>query len=293
MQGRKILFALNPISGGKLKDEFLFLESKFCAFHGISYINYFTQGNYSDEQIIRDLIQTYQPDVVVAVGGDGTVNLVAKLLVNYPLPMGIIPLGSSNGLAKDLGIPNDIIKSFELILQFNVHSIDALKVNGVYSFHVADIGFNAKVVNRFARSIVRGRISYGWFGLQELFKFKPFSYKIETEQVVIKGLAFMITMTNINKFGNNVNINPLGEKDDGYFEISVLKPFSPWASPKVIYHLLTDSIHTTNFNRVIRCKKAIVTTEFCDSLHIDGEPMEMKDQLNVSIVPRGLRVIVP
>jgi YegS/Rv2252/BmrU family lipid kinase len=293
MEGRKLLFVLNPIAGRKGKDEFLYLSGKYCALHNITHINYSTRGDQSDEQAIREVIGTYHPDAVIAVGGDGTVNLVAKLLIHYPVPMGIVPVGSSNGLAKDLGIPEDIIQALDLIRRYKIHSIDALKVNGIYSFHVADLGYNAKVVNRFAKSVVRGKISYTWFGLQELFSYKPFTYTIETEQMVVKGSAFMLTMTNVNRFGNNVNINPLGDHDDGYFEISILKPFTVLSSPLVMYHLLSNSIHNSRFNRVIRCRKAVIKTQNCDSFHIDGEPIAMQDSIDVSIVPRGLRIIVP
>jgi diacylglycerol kinase family enzyme len=103
----------------------------------------------------------------------------------------------------------------------------------------------------------------------------------------------MITVTNANRFGTNVNINPLGEIDDGFFEISIIKPFSKFKSFEILYHLFSNSIHRSNYNRVIRCKFAEIHNLDKTSVHIDGEPVAFKEQIDIEIIPKGLQIIMP
>lgn len=292
-ESKKLLVVLNPISGGRKKEKFPELLERFCKRNKYLYKIYETQGGEKDKEEILRLKDLYQPDVVVAVGGDGTINLVAGLVVGSSLPVAIVPMGSANGLAKDLGIPEDPIKALNLIKDFHYHEIDTLKVNGENCFHIADFGFNARIVRRFSKSLIRGKISYIWYGLQEFFSFDPFSYAIETEEFKIQGKAFMIAVMNAKKFGINVNINPLGKIDDGFFEISVIKPFSKLSSLKVLYHLLSKTIHKSKYNRVVRCKKAIIYNSDQTSFHIDGEPIPSSEKIEITIVPKGLTLIMP
>jgi YegS/Rv2252/BmrU family lipid kinase len=290
---KKFLFVLNPISGGKKKDRLIPLIYDFCKNNSIHQTVFTTTGNGNDKARLRELILENSLDAVIAVGGDGTVNFVGEILVTTGIPLGIIPMGSANGLARDLGIPEDPAAALDLIKNFHIHPIDTLKVNGIHCFHVTDFGFNANIVRRFHKSLLRGKISYGWYGIQEFFSFRPFAYTIKTDQFIIQGKAFMITVTNANRFGTNVNINPLGEIDDGFFEISIIKPFSKFKSFEILYHLFSNSIHRSNYNRVIRCKFAEIHNLDKTSVHIDGEPVAFKEQIDIEIIPKGLQIIMP
>ncbi|MBX9852936.1 MAG: diacylglycerol kinase family lipid kinase [Cytophagaceae bacterium] len=291
---RNLLFVMNLRAGGKLKNkEALQLALKdFCQKNSCNSKFYETTGE-NDQEVIRKISLEYKPNAVIAVGGDGTVNMVGELLVNSGIPMGIVPTGSANGLAHDLNIPKKIDAALEVIKDFHTHAIDTLKVNGKNCFHVSDFGFNARVVRRFSESIMRGKLSYLWFGLQEFFTFNPFNYQIETDGQTIQGEAFMMTATNSNRFGTNVNINPLGEIDDGLFEISIIKPFPKFRSLEILYHLFNNTIHKTRYNQVVKCRKAIIYNKQKASFHIDGEPVVLGEKIEISIVPKGIRIILP
>jgi len=288
------LFVINPIAGGKKKQDVPLLLGDFCKNNECLSQYYFTTGNADKDLIqIKKSIENIKPDAVIAVGGDGTVNLTGELLVNSGLPLGIIPMGSSNGLSRDLNIPQSFEEALEVIKKFHLQPIDTLRVNGRNCFHISDFGFNASVCSRFSESLLRGKISYVWYGLQEFFSFNPFEYKIQTEHQNIEGKAFMMTVTNSNRFGTNVNINPLGEIDDGFFEISIIKPFPKFRSLKILYYLLNNSIHKSTYNRVIRCRKAVIYNKERTSFHIDGEPVVLGEKVEIEIVPKGLNVITP
>jgi diacylglycerol kinase (ATP) len=291
---RKLLFVFNPLAGGKhlYKEDVPAMFKKFCLESDFDFFIYQTTGK-EDQESIKKIIQDNNPDAVIAAGGDGTVNLVGEVMVNSNIPMGIIPMGSANGLARDLNIPQDMEEALQVIKRFVSHPIDSLEVNGMNCFHVSDFGFNARIVRRFSKSILRGKISYLWYGLTEFFFFEPFQYIIETGEQKIKGEAFMMTVTNANRFGTNVNINPLGKIDDGYFEISIIKPFSKLKAFKILYRLFHNTIHKSKYNRVIRCKSAVIYNIENTSFHIDGEPAQLQERIEVNIVPKGLCIFVP
>ncbi|HEY8401600.1 MAG TPA: acylglycerol kinase family protein, partial [Cytophagaceae bacterium] len=163
----KLLFVINPISGGTSKETLEESIYDFCQSHSINPNIYFTTGiTEKDKENLLSIQQQYQPDAIIAVGGDGTINLVAGQLVNTPTPIGILPAGSANGLAKDLDIPENIEEALQVIYRFNIKKIDTLKINDINCFHLSDFGFNARVCHRFADSLWRGKLSYVWFGLQ-------------------------------------------------------------------------------------------------------------------------------
>ena len=158
------------------------------------------------------------PDAVFAAGGDGTVSLVAQALAATDLPLGILPLGSGNGLAKDLSIPLDLEEALQLIWRHQVRSLDTLRVGGQFAVHLADMGFNAQVVRAFNAGGVRGPAAYVRVATQEYATYQPTTYRIETDRETWEGAAFMLTIANANTFGSNVVINPDSQLDDGQFE---------------------------------------------------------------------------
>lgn len=291
---RKLLFVINPNAGGKSRNKADIPQAlkEFCKENNYDFHIYLTTGN-NDKEEINKLCSELTPDAVIAGGGDGTVNLVGEVLINSTIPLGIIPLGSANGLAKDLNIPENLSEALNLIKEFTPHAIDCLKVNGFNCFHVSDFGFNARVVRRFSQSILRGKLSYVWYGLLEFFFFEPFFYVIETGHKKMEGSAFMMTVTNANRFGTNANINPTGQIDDGYFEISIIKPFPKIHSFAILYRLFNNSLHKSKYNQVIHCKEAVIYNKEDTSFHIDGEPVQLQEKIAIKIVPKGLKILSP
>ena len=289
---RTILFVINPIAGdidkADLEEEII----RICEEHNLTPHIYKTTGDRDKEQLKATIAQE-QPEAVFAVGGDGTVSLVAALLIGTKTPLGIIPLGSGNGLSKDLKIPQDREEALELIHRHVIRNIDTLDINGHPSIHLSDIGFNALVVKRFSEGETRGPGSYAWIALQEYLGYEPKFYSIKTDTEAFEGEAFMVTIANANAFGSNAAINPSGILNDGRFEICLIERFPKTAAIGILYKLYTDSIDTSVYSRKLTCRSATIYNTSREGMHIDGEPVELGEEVRVAIKPRSLKVILP
>ncbi|NDK55422.1 hypothetical protein GWO68_05795 [Pontibacter sp. BT213] len=287
-----ILFVINPIAGDIDKEALEEEIETICREHNITHVFYKTTGE-EDDAAIKKLIAEHKPEAVFAVGGDGTVSQVAALLIDTSTPLGIIPLGSGNGLSKDLHIPQDTENALELIHRHVVRNIDTLDINGQPSIHLSDLGFNALVVKRFSEGETRGPGSYAWIALQEYLSYEPKFYTIETDTERFEGEAFMVTIANANAFGSNAAINPTGILNDGRFEICLIERFPKAAGLGILYKLYTDSIDDSVYTRKLTCRSAIIHNAEHEVMHIDGEPVKLSDEIRVKIKPKSLKVILP
>jgi diacylglycerol kinase (ATP) len=235
-----LLFVLNPISGDIDKQELETTIGAYCMARGREVSFFHTTGEH-DLDRLRAHLAAHTPDAVFAAGGDGTVNLVGEALLGGKIPLGILPLGSGNGLSKDLGIPQELEEALALVWQHELRAIDTLRVGGHFSVHLADLGFNALVVERFCNGDSRGPGSYVRIALQEYLNYEPVTYRIETDREQFEGPAFMLTIANASTFGSNVVINPDSHIDDGEFELCLIEPFPATAALGILYHLYTGA----------------------------------------------------
>jgi diacylglycerol kinase (ATP) len=289
---KTVLFVINPISGDLDKEDLEARIEGFCLSCDIRQIFYNTTGQ-GDLEELRKMIFEKKPDAVFAAGGDGTVNLVAEALNHTATPLGIIPMGSGNGLSKDLGIPQDPDEALVLLQHYQVKSIDTLDLNGHCSFHLSDLGFNALVVKRFSEGVTRGPGAYAWIAMQEYLAYEPRQYRIETDTDSFDGPAFMLTVANANTFGSNAAINPDGIIDDGKFEICLIEPFPKAAGLGILYKLYTDAINESVYTRRIRCSQATIYNLEDEVAHVDGEPKDLGKIIKVTMHPSSLKVILP
>lgn len=289
---QKVLFVVNPKSGGKDKSLLAGQIQTFCDEHELVHVIVET-GKRATEKKIQEEIDEFKPDCVVAAGGDGTVNLVGKLLNNTKIALGIIPLGSSNAVAKNLKIPLTIPAALKTIHQFYTRDIDTLDINGNFCLHLCDLGFNANLIKRSHKSKLRGMMTYAYNLILELFTFRIFRYKLETPTENFNGKAFAITITNMQLYGNRAAINPVGKMDDGKFEICIFKPAPPLQLVYLFIQLYRHTIHKSKYSIFIRSKEATLVNEGKESVHIDGEPIHLTKKINIQIVPQSLKVIVP
>jgi diacylglycerol kinase (ATP) len=287
-----LLFVINPIAGDIDKVELEEEIKTVCQEHGIHCAIYRTTGEHDSQNIRRELEQKGY-DAVFAVGGDGTVSLVGALLIGSKIPLGIIPLGSGNGLAKDLGIPQDTEEALQLIHHHIIRNIDTIDLNGQPSIHLSDLGFNALVVQRFCEGEKRGPGAYVWIALQEYLSYESKYYRIETDTENFEGQAFMVTIANANAFGSNAAINPTGILNDGRFEICLIEPFPKAAGPGILYRMYTDNIDNSVYTRRISCRRATIYNIDREVMHIDGEPADLGDVIKVTMHPKSLKVILP
>ncbi|WP_205504546.1 diacylglycerol/lipid kinase family protein [Rufibacter psychrotolerans] len=289
----KVLFVINPISGDIEKGKLVEHIKSFCQQEGIAQEVFNTTGE-KDEEKLKAKIASCEPQVVCAVGGDGTVSLVAKSIIKTNTALAIIPLGSGNGLSKDIGIPQDFEAALHLLKEHKIMPIDTLDVNGLLSIHLCDMGFNALVVKRFCNGETRGPGAYAWIAMQEFMGYEPKHYTIITNgKTIFDGKAFMITITNAKAFGSNATINPTGVINDGSFEICILEPFPKASSLGILYRLYTDTIDGSVYTHRFSCREATIINHAQEVAQIDGEPEDLGQEVTFTVQPRSLRVVLP
>ncbi|CAN5219303.1 diacylglycerol kinase family lipid kinase [soil metagenome] len=290
---KKCLFVINPISGDLNKEELAAKIETFFDDNSKEIKILYTTGKDDDSQI-KKYLEEFKPHIVVAVGGDGTVNLVAKHLIHKDIIMGILPMGSGNGLSKDLGIPqNNPDKVLEMLKNPKVIEMDTLTANNHFFLHLADIGFNAHIVRLFSKGKKRGLISYIKYTVKEFYKYKTSRYTVDSDYGRFEGRAFMITIANSNQFGSNLTINPNGKYDDGLFEVIIIKRFPRSESFRLFFQLLFKKIIFSPYCIILRCKEVQISSTRKKTVQIDGEIAGRFDKVKVDINPNSLKVIAP
>lgn len=289
---QKILFVINPISGDIDKN---YLQEKIEALAAKKQFAFeiqFTKGK-NDQRLITEAIRKFAPGKVVAVGGDGTCNLVAKILMNRNILMGIIPLGSANGLAKELQIPQNLDEAMKTIIADKSKAIDLVIINQKHvSLHLADIGINAQVVKRFERDHIRGFAGYAKHFIQELFAARPLKFKVTLDGRKIIKKAYMVVIANATKYGTGAIINPKGSISDGKFEIILIRPYSVWHLFQMVIPFFTRKIHELDYIKSYSGQKATIHNYGKKELQIDGEVIGRLKEINVEINPHALEILV-
>ena len=288
----RILFVVNPKSGnGK---DYASLKDLILAHSKANYFSfdiYEMRGNDSDR--IKSRIKDYQPTIVAAAGGDGTVKMVAEILGGTELTMAIIPVGSANGMAKELNIGGRVEPAIELLTTHQVRAIDLLLINGEICIHLADMGLNARVVKRFESDKKRGILTYAkhLFGEMFLLKHYRFTVNYDGKTRVIKAVS--ITFANASKYGTGAVINPEGKLDDGRFELVLVKPFPNVKLLSIAWKMFLNKLHTSDYVEILSCTKAHVVCSRKSTLQIDGEVIGKVKEIDVSIMKGALKIIVP
>lgn len=291
MESKKsILFLINPKSGvnnkrnipelivsgiDKERFEYSIMETKYVA--------------HASELTAEAVAQGV--DAVVAVGGDGTVNEVARALVGTNTALGILPCGSGNGMARHIGIPLELKKAIEFINLSETTAVDYGKINGQPFFCTCGIGFDAFVSSSFAKGKQRGPFGYFHNMLIDWLNYKPEVYELETESHSRKYKAFLIACGNASQYGNNAYIAPRASMRDGLLSITILEPFSSLDVPIVLGGIFGHTINSNSHVRTLESRWVRIKRKKKGVIHFDGEPMEMEANLFIEIVPSGLNVL--
>ena len=232
-------------------------------------------------------------DIVVAVGGDGSVNETAKVLVNSNTSLGIIPAGSGNGMARHLKISVNTIKAVKLLNDGKSETIDTLNVNDRFCIGTIGIGFDAYIAHLFSKKAKRGYSTYVKLVLTEFSSFKEKSFSILVDGKQYDRDCFLLTFANSSQFGNNAVIAPFANVRDGIIDISMMGKFPALAAPSLIYRLMNNTIYKSSYFNSLRGKNITVINKKIMQGHIDGEPVLFESDLNIKINPLSLKVIVP
>ncbi len=235
-------------------------------------------------------------DIVCAIGGDGTVNSVASILKDTETSLAIIPAGSGNGLARHLHIPLDSEKAIALINSGNCRRMDYGVVNLIPFFCTCGVGFDAFISKKFAQSKVRGPLAYLEKMLLNGLTFRPETYDIDLvddKEVHTVRKAFIITCANASQYGNNVYIAPKASVFDGMLNVTILKPFTPIEVPQLALQLFNGTIDKNSRIETFKCRSLSIHRQNEGVIHFDGEPVNTGADVEIAIVPKGLKCICP
>ena len=288
----KILFIINPISGATSNDDAILLIHEKAASSGVDFKFFYTSAENDDEAIQAQLV-AYKPDRVVACGGDGTVQVVARNLMDHTIPMGILPLGSANGLATALGLSQKLNEAVDLIFEGS-HTIplDLLKFsNGHLCTHLSDIGINARMIKSYEESGDRGMIGYAKHLLQAIKETPMLTYTIRTPQETYEKEGYMLVIANANMYGTGIRISE-GSVSDGKFEICNVEKVALDEAIKAGLTKFNVFVDKNMFSDVISCDQAEINISRKVDFQIDGEYMGEVDHLAVTIFPSALHILV-
>lgn len=284
----KFLFIINPGSGNSTIDWSAEIKNYFAdSPHAIELYHLTKQCN---TETIKEKIKLFSPDKVVAVGGDGTVKLVAECILKTKIKLGILPAGSANGLAKEFGISNVPTEALEVLLSGHSQKIHTVQINGQLCIHLSDVGLNAYVVKEFENQPVRGMWGYMMASLKVLWQNPLMIVNMKIAQKDMKVKAKMIVIANATKYGSGAIINPIGKLDDELFEVIVMKKISFSEIFKmVVSHKPYDSEKT----EIFQTNELFINSSRKVHFQIDGEYLGKVKQVKAAIVPHCLDVIVP
>ena len=285
---RKFLFVVNPISGKGNKSKVVATIEREMLKAGEKFSVVYTEyARHAIEITKKAVDEAY--DVVVAVGGDGSVNEVGKSLVGTETALGIVPCGSGNGLALHLGIPLNVKKAVLKLLTSCERKIDTASINGKVFLSIAGIGFDAHIGWKFAEFGRRGLLSYAQLSAKEFFGYKSKEYILEIDGKEIVSNAFLISFTNSGQYGNNFWIDPKAKLDDGFVSICILEKFPFTSTLDILYRTFTKKLEQSKYFKIIKAKEIRVKKGF-SLLHLDGEPDSSETELHIKVNPRSLKL---
>lgn len=287
---KKVLLVVNPIAGDVDKTELIAHVEGISVAKGFTLSVYKTEGE-NDRQAIKQILQDFQPDRILVAGGDGTIGQVADIVRDYPVTLGLLPLGSANGLATNLGIPTAWEEAVEVALGEHNSCLDGMTINGRLGLHLSDLGLNARLVKNYEEGETRGKWGYAKEVIRTLSEHDLFRVRITTDTETVETDATMVILANATMYGTGVVVNPHGKLCDGKFEVVVATRFDIIELAKLIAgseELDPEVVRTFSTTKAeIECldKKAL--------FQIDGEFIGPVDRVQAHIIPHMLQIAVP
>jgi len=271
----KIFLIINKYAGHQNGADVLDVVVSYLKKRGCSVEFSFTNHpGHATELASNAIADSY--DLVVAVGGDGTVNEVAQGLIGTETPMGIIPMGSGNGLARELGISMNLLKSARTLIEGKNLKLDVCKLNDQRFLCTSGIGFDALVAHKMSTASSRGFLKYVQLVVQESIFYKPLDVRIKIDGVLLEKPVFLITFANASQFGNNAFIAPAASMTDGLIDVVVVSKFAKIWMPVFAVALFTKLIPKLPFVQCFKAKQ--IDLELADTpyFHFDGEPGQLQ-----------------
>lgn len=292
MKERRALLVINPVAGTRSKHGLEDVVSRCLEDVGVTVESLSTAGP-GDAAEFAAHAASEGYEMVISAGGDGTVNEIAGALSHTGTALGIIPLGSGNGLARSLGIPQDVGEALRIIAGGHFMMCDRGIVNSLPFYCTFGVGFDAAVSEKFASMKRRGRITYVRSVFKEFLKYRSQPYAISLGGAVLTEQAFLIAVCNAPQYGNNAYIAPQAKLSDGLLDITVIHSGSPLSTVLVGMDLLTGYIDRNTMIDTFRVSAATITRLGCGAVHLDGDPLTLGKSLEIMCDPAALKVYAP
>ena len=290
MKKRNICFIHNPRSGIRRISRLDHLIRENLDLDKFDYIIRETVSPKDAMRLASEAVRD-QYDIVVAVGGDGTINEIVQGMGSRPLILGLVPAGSGNGLARHIGIPLEAEKAIRLLNAMHIKTIDIASINGYPFVSIAGLGFDARVANKYNKVRQRGFFSYFMIVIREFFRYRERKYVLHFNDMKIIRKALLLSVANSNQFGYNSIIAPHASLDDGLLEIVITKKFPVREIPRMIGLLFTGKIDQSQYIETFRSKEIFIVRNRGKRVNIDGESIKLGREIFVRIQPASLQVI--
>lgn len=288
----KVQAIINPISGVGSKRKIPKMIEEMCLRShcslNITFTEYAGHASELTKQAIKDGVH-----YIIAVGGDGTVNEIARAMIHSDVVLGIVPKGSGNGLARELHIPMEIRRAVDLISKGHVTTIDCCRANGRVFFCTCGVGFDAAVSQKFANEKRRGSLTYIKNTVEEYLSYKPEPYELQVDNQTIKEKAFLVACANASQYGNNAFIAPHANIQDGQMDVTILSPFTPLDIAPLAIQLFTKQIDRNSKIKTMKAHQVTIIRQKPGVMHLDGEPVMAESRIDITVEPRALKVLTP
>lgn len=284
-----MLFVINPGSGNNTTDWAALITEHFQSRNEFI-IEVMELDENCDLKTIRQKIDSFKPERVIAVGGDGTVKMVAECVLNTSMVLGILPAGSANGMAKELGIPEKSAQALEIITTGEVKKIHATMVNKHLCVHLSDIGFNAYLIKKFDTLQGRGMWGYLKASFKVMFNNPRMNVEIMVDHHFVRIQAAMIVIANATKYGSGAVINPVGRLDDALFEVVALKKIS---IAEIFKMTFLNKAHNPMKTEIFQTSTLTIRSKRRVHFQVDGEYLGKVGEVKAQILPDSLAVLVP
>ena len=287
---KNVLLVVNPVSGAVDKLEFIDAIADYATNEKLNLVLYKTTGQ-NDISEIKALYESNLPERIIIVGGDGTIKMVAEATEDKDVILGILPAGSSNGLAVDLDLMRTLEENLDIAFHNHYIELDTIVINGQKCFHLSDLGLNAELVKNYEKSQIRGKWGYFLQSINTLMDLaEPFTATITANNKTIESEARMVVIANSKKYGTGIVINPDGVMNDGKFELVVLKNLDLIIFSEII---LGNMPLNPEDIEIISTDNATIKTNFPVSFQIDGEYCGTETELKINISPNKIKVAIP
>ena len=289
---KKIVFIINPISGTGSKDAIPGLIGERIDTERYAYEIVYTEYAGHASEITKDCVAR-GIDIVVAVGGDGTVNEVARALVGSATALAIIPCGSGNGLARHLMLPTTVERTLDIINEGVIHDLDYGVINGHPFFCTCGMGFDAFISKKFAEAGKRGKLTYLENVLKEGMRYEPETYSISLDGgEPMEYEAFLISIANASQYGNDAYIAPQASMADGLLDIVIMQPFDILEAPQLGIDLMSKTLNQSAKTKCFKATDIMIRRSAPGLIHYDGDPVEAEADLHIELKSKQIRIVV-